>query len=253
MLKKLLKHEILASYRVHLSLYLGVVFLAVISTFSFRFEREVFGALVFGLLMISIGALAVFTMYNIVISMYTRVYGKPGYLLFATPAKTWEILVAKVLVNLGWLFLTTVVSVFSFSLFFVLVVPPGAFDEINQILSQFILVDASFWIAFGVQTFVSLLYQIGFFAFLFAMLNLMYKGEKKVLMGLLLYFGLNYILSGILSLFTGSMYGFNIDYVGGVMQFESGQLWGVTAVYFVTAALLYGVTYYLMEKKLELQ
>jgi hypothetical protein len=253
MLRKLLKHEVLASYRVHVSMYLGVLALSVISMFSFQYEQSIFAGLVFGLLMISIGALSVFTLYNIVVSMYGRVYGKPGYLLFSTPAKTWEILVAKVVVNLFWLFMTTLVSLVAFSLFFLVVVPEGIFQEIGQMFSQFIQVDASFWIALGTQMFVGLLYQIGFFAFLFAMLNLVYKGEKKLLMGLLLYFGLNYIVNGIISLFSTSLMGFTADAMEGIIRFESGQLWSVTAVYFVAAAALYGITYYWMDKKLELQ
>lgn len=253
MLRKLIKHELLASYRVHLSLYLAVLALSVISMFSFQFEREMFAALVFGLLMLTIGALSVFTLYNIVVSMYGRVYGKPGYLLFSTPAKTWEILVSKVLVNLFWLFMTTLVSLIAFSLFFLVVVPEGFLQEFTAMFGQLFQVDASFWIAIGVQIFVGLLYQIGFFAFLFALLNLVYKGEKKLLMGFLLYFGLNYVVNGVVSVFSTSMMGFDIDMAEGVVRFDSAQLWGMTAVYFVVALILYGATYYWMDRKLELQ
>lgn len=253
MLRKLMKHEFLASYRVHVSLYLGVLVLSLISMFSFQFEREVFAFMIFGLLMLTIGALSVFTLYNIVVSMYGRVYGKPGYLLFSTPAKTWEILVAKVVINVFWLFMTTLVSLLAFTLFFVVVIPDGFLQEISGMFAQFLQIDSSFWIAIGVQAFVGLLYQIGFFAFLFALLNLIYKGEKKLLMGFLLYFGLNYVVNGVVSLFSTSMIGFEMDVIDGIVRFDSSQLWGVTAVYFIAAVILYGVTYYWMDRKLELQ
>jgi hypothetical protein len=253
MLRKLMKHEFLASYRVHVSLYLGVLVLSLISMFSFQFEREVFAAMIFGLLMLTIGALSVFTLYNIVVSMYGRVYGKPGYLLFSTPAKTWEIMVAKVVINVFWLFMTTFVSLLAFYLFFIVVVPDGFLQEISGMFAQFIQVDYPFWIALGVQVFVGLLYQIGFFAFLFALLNLIYKGEKKLLMGFLLYFGLNYVVNGVVSLFSTSMVGFEMDMIDGILRFDSSQLWAVTAVYLVAAVILYGVTYYWMDRKLELQ
>jgi hypothetical protein len=253
MLKKLIKHELLASYRVHISLYLGVLLLSVISMFSFQYEREVFAVMIFGLLMLTIGALSVFTLYNIVVSMYGRVYGKPGYLLFSTPAKTWEILVAKVVVNLFWLFMTTLVSLIAFAMFFLVVVPDGFFQDFASLFNQFVQIDSSFWIAIGIQVLVGLLYQIGFFAFLFALLNLIYKGEKKLVMGFLLYFGLNYVVNGVISLFSTSMMGFDVNMVDGIIRFDSSQLWGMTAVYFVAAVILYGMTYYWMDKKLELQ
>jgi hypothetical protein len=245
-----MKHEFLASYRIHLSIYGSVLVMAVISSLSFEFEAIIFGGLIFGLMMLMIGALGVFTLYNIVVSMYQRVYGRQGYLLFSIPASTVQIITAKVLVNVIWLTLTSLVSIVSISMFVLIAVP---LEPLEMIFAEFgSLIQFS---PFDIVTFIAyallmVLYQIGFFQFLFALLNHVYKGEKKTLMGILLYFGVNYAVSFVITLFTGSFY---MQDIMDPQAFVIGDLWISMGVYFVVTCGLYYGSYVFIEKKLELQ
>jgi hypothetical protein len=250
MLRKLMKHEFLASYRIHLSIYASILVMAVISSLSFEYDVIIFGGLIFGLMMLMIGALGVFTLYNIVVSMYQRVYGRQGYLLFSIPASTVQIITAKVLVNVIWLTLTSIVSIASVSMFVLIAVPleplEVIFDEFSSLI-QFTPFDI---ITFFVYALLMVVYQIGFFQFLFALLNHVYKGEKKTLMGILLYFGVNYAVTFVITIFTGSFYMHDIM---NPQPFVIGDLWISIGVYFVVTCGLYYGSYVFIDKKLELQ
>jgi hypothetical protein len=250
MLRKLMKHEFLASYRIHLSIYASILVMAVISSLSFEYDVIIFGGLIFGLMMLMIGALGVFTLYNIVVSMYQRVYGRQGYLLFSIPASTVQIITAKVLVNVIWLTLTSIVSIASVSMFVLIAVPleplEVIFDEFSSLI-QFTPFDI---ITFFVYALLMVIYQIGFFQFLFALLNHVYKGEKKTLMGILLYFGVNYAVTFVITIFTGSFYMHDIM---NPQPFVIGDLWISIGVYFVVTCGLYFGSYVFIDKKLELQ
>jgi hypothetical protein len=245
-----MKHEFLASYRIHLSIYASILVMAVISSLSFEYDVIIFGGLIFGLMMLMIGALGVFTLYNIVVSMYQRVYGRQGYLLFSIPASTVQIITAKVLVNVIWLTLTSIVSIASVSMFVLIAVPleplEVIFDEFSSLI-QFTPFDI---ITFFVYALLMVIYQIGFFQFLFALLNHVYKGEKKTLMGILLYFGVNYAVTFVITIFTGSFYMHDIM---NPQPFVIGDLWISIGVYFVVTCGLYYGSYVFIDKKLELQ
>ena len=250
MLKKLMKHEFLASYRFHVTLYISILIMALISSLSFQYDQLVFGGLVFGLMALMIGAMGVFTLYNIVISMYQRVFGKPGYLLFSIPASTVQIMASKVLVNIIWLSCTGLVTLSSLFLFVRIAAPMGFIEEITREILEFVQFtpyDIFVLVVYGI---VLVIYQIGFFQFLFALLNHIYKGEKKLMMGILLYFGVNYAITFVITLLTGT-FSTQILLENPVFTFDS--LWVSIGIYFAVASGLYYASYVFIEKKLELQ
>jgi len=102
--------------------------------------------------------------------------------------------------------------------------------------------------AFGL---ISVLSQIGFFLFLFALLNLIYKGEKKVLVGIFLYIGLNTLISAVSNTFSGidpeSI--MNIDSIADGLGFT----WITMGMDAAIAGLMYFFAYRIMDRKMELQ
>lgn len=99
MLVKLMKHEFIASYRTYLPVYLALYASSILIFLSYRIEAEMVGSLLIIVLSLLEGAMVIFTIYNLVISLGSRVYGKPGYLLFSIPVKTEKIMLAKFIVN----------------------------------------------------------------------------------------------------------------------------------------------------------
>lgn len=192
MLGRLMKHEILSSYRKFLPIYAGVIILTLVTSFSFSLENLSAASTFVGLLFTLVGITMLFTLYTIIINLGQRVFGKPGYLLFTTPATTIEIMVSKVLINLLWFLISILVSLFAASLFILSAFRQNIFEILNEFVT--ILINNPYE-TFTVATagVVYALYIVGMLFFLFALLNMIYKGEKKILIGILLYFAINQV------------------------------------------------------------
>ncbi len=246
MLRKLIKHEFIASYRIYLPSYVAVVLLALLSVTTFRANQSLIGGFFMSLFFLLAGGMAFFTVYNLIVSLGQRVYGKQGYLLFSIPAKTWQIMVAKAVTNLIWIVCTVAITVGSFLMFTSLVISWDVFSSLSEVITEFIGIDPGVWVAMGSLGLVQLIYTIGFFMFLFALLNLVYKGEKKVFIGILLYFAVDYVVTTIISLIFGST-GMFLEGLS-----DAGAIWGSAAIYLVVSIGLYLLTYFIMDKKMEL-
>ncbi len=199
---------------------------------------------------LGIGGLGIFTIYNLIVAMGQRVYGKPGYLLFAIPTNTQTIMASKLFTHFVWMLVTVLVFCLGvFSLFY-------SFDEVQilgNIISEIVDMDWTVLRVIGLSLalIMYMIYFLAFFMFLFALLNLLYKGPHKVLMGILMYFALNTVLS----LFTA----IPLELIFFKVAFGTGHpitidsVWTVFAVYFIVATVLTGATYFIIDKKMELQ
>jgi len=201
--------------------------------------------------MLMMGAMGLFIVYNLILSLGIRVYGKPGYLLFSTPAKTWEIIVAKVLVNVVWIVSTVICCVISVMIMFVPLAGSDVLVLLVDTIGPFLQEEPGILWTMGAFGLISVLSQIGFFLFLFALLNLIYKGEKKVLVGIFLYIGLNTLISAVSNTFSGidpeSI--MNIDSIADGLGFT----WITMGMDAAIAGLMYFFAYRIMDRKMELQ
>lgn len=247
MLGKLMKHEILSSYRKFLPIYAGVIILTLLTSFSYSLENVSAAATFVGLLFTLVGITMLFTLYTIIINLGQRVFGKPGYLLFTTPATTLEIMVSKVLINLLWFIVSIVVSLFATSLFILSAFRQNIFEILKQLIE--ILINSPYE-TFTVVTagLVYALYIVGMLFFLFALLNMIYKGEKKILIGILLYFAINQVAGLISSIFIGTYMSFSATFMT-----DFNSVWVFVAIYGVISIAFYVLTYLIIDKKLELQ
>lgn len=247
MLGKLMKHEILSSYRKFLPIYAGVILLTLITSFSYKVESIAASATFTGLLFTLISITMLFTMYTIIINLGQRVFGKPGYLLFTTPATTIEIMVSKVVINMLWLLISIIVSVFAASLFILSAFRQDVFKLIQELIvimiqspyETFTVISAGITYA---------LYIISMLFFLFALLNMIYKGEKKILIGILLYFAINQVASLVSSIFLGAYMSFATSFLT-----DFSSVWVFIGVYGILSAAFYVLTYLIIDRKLELQ
>lgn len=247
MLGRLMKHEILSSYRKFLPIYAGVIILTLVTSFSFSLENLSAASTFVGLLFTLVGITMLFTLYTIIINLGQRVFGKPGYLLFTTPATTIEIMVSKVLINLLWFLISILVSLFAASLFILSAFRQNIFEILNEFVT--ILINNPYE-TFTVATagVVYALYIVGMLFFLFALLNMIYKGEKKILIGILLYFAINQVAGLISSIFIGTYMSFSATFMT-----DFNSVWVFVAIYSVISIAFYVLTYLIIDKKLELQ
>ncbi len=247
MLGKLMKHEILSSYRKFLPIYAGVIILTLLASFSYSLENVSAAATFVGLLFTLVGITMLFTLYTIIINLGQRVFGKPGYLLFTTPATTLEIMVSKVLINLLWFIVSIVVSLFAASLFILSAFRQNIFEILKQLI-EFLMNNPYETFTFATAGFVYAFYIIGMLFFLFALLNMIYKGEKKILIGILLYFAINQVAGLISSIFIGTYMSFSATFMTSI-----NDVWVFTIIYGLLSVAFYVLTYLIIDKKLELQ
>jgi hypothetical protein len=201
--------------------------------------------------MLGIGGAGIFTIYNLIVAMGQRVYGKPGYLLFAIPAKTQDIIAAKIITHFIWLMVTGIVfSLGIFTIFYSM----DAMFLFQEIWNEIAYLDIwTFWSISGIflTIIVYMLYFLSFFMFLFAFLNLIYKGPHKILMGIVFYV----IIDSVISIFTGIP--MEAILIGTMLNEEAtlsiNFVWIVFSIYTVVSAALLGATYHIMNRKMELQ
>ncbi|PKK87215.1 MAG: hypothetical protein CVV63_01790 [Tenericutes bacterium HGW-Tenericutes-8] len=247
MFVKLMKHEILASYRKFLPIYAAIMILSIITPLTRDFSSTAIFSSIMSITMLMMGAVFFFTLYTLIINLGQRVFGKPGYLLFTTPATTLEIIAAKTIINMLWLMLSAVVGAFAiFS--FMFVVLDGQVWEIFESLFRIIGENPFETVTILVAGITYCFYVIGILFFLFALLNMVYKGEKKILFGILLYFVISQGVGMIAGIFIGA-------YVTVVETIFASivDLWFFIGVYGVIGLALYVLTYLIIEKKLEIQ
>jgi len=200
---------------------------------------------------LGIGGLGIFTIYNLIVAMGQRMYGKPGYLLFAIPTKTKTIIASKMITHFIWMLVTIIIfSVGVFSLFYA-INELNAVVEIIQVISSFGVWDFGNILGLSLGLIMYMIYFLAFFMFLFSMLNLLYKGPHKVLMGILAYFVLNTILSTFTAVPLELI--FFKAVLGAGEPITINAVWTIFGVYGVMATLLVGGSYFIIEKKTELQ
>lgn len=201
MLRKLIKHEFIASYRRYVPFYIALLALAVLNPLtSLTDDAFYINAILLSGAVIIVSVMSLFTIYNMIISLGRRVYGKPGYLLFTLPVKTIDIMLSKILVNLFWIICTVIISIITFAVTFYFF--DGSFLTVFRMITLMFIENPMDGLILILALFIYALYSIAILMFLFSFLNLIYKGERKILMGLLIYFGMSIVIDSVYQIFV---------------------------------------------------
>ncbi len=275
MLKKLLKHELIATGRIMLPLYLLLTVFAIFSNISIRLSNT--GELWFAhtmagtsILTFVIGIMATCLMaLMIMISRFHRnLLGEQGYLMLTLPVSIHKLILSKLMISVFWFgttFAVCALAVYiqSFSsatldmtleffdtLFFLM-------REINgeaELLAQ----RESFILIFEFILLIGLC-MAAFSLFVYAAMAIGHSfSNRKVLMSFVAFFGMNFILQ---SMGTG-LFAFlvendtNLGMFFGVETFFQGMQMVLSFFAFCAVALgavFYGITWYMMKRRLNLQ
>ena len=119
MLRKLIKHEIIGTYRNYFTIYLGSLLLSIsmglISVIDDSDLTNTFTFLVWIAFLIGGSTVLIIQ----AIKMYSNsLYSSQGYLSLTLPVKTWQLLLSKVLAMLFWFFVTYLVFSCSYFIFY---------------------------------------------------------------------------------------------------------------------------------------
>ncbi|MFA6800682.1 MAG: hypothetical protein WCR19_01085 [Acholeplasmataceae bacterium] len=270
MLSKLIKHEFKSSYRNYLPVYVGIILVSLVMYFGLKgdsIETALYALLIAVILII---VLYVLVFVNVMKSLGERIFGHPGYLLFTVPAQTKDIVLSRVIVNFLWIVVSTLIGAIPLLLFVGYidqVVTSSVGGEFSNLLGDFALSligiesDASMFdkvisVVLRVFDFLQIIAVI-FIAYTVS--NTIYHGDKKKLIGFIIFFALTYIVSLILGTAFFTTTEITTQYIGGE-AFESYISYHTTIqkVYVLIFKLLVcGFAFvgsgYLIEKKLELE
>jgi len=281
MLIKLIKHDLLATYREFTGLYVALISMAIVGPVVISTKNEwLIAILFFGLFGFTIATLVVTFM--TIIKLYSRrLFSDEGYLTLTLPVKTRDTIASKVATGVFWSFATIAVFFLSFTLFttifYFILTGTQWYDvsvDIAAILAQIsdtgifnVLFNASL-LGFPLS-FMDTVYSMTLLLFIITLVNTSLIRKNRVAAGVALYLLASMILGSILSnlhgesiLFTELILKLNessgiADVANALRAFNftfNGMDYAITLV----GKLIYIVglgfgTHWLLENKLEIE
>lgn len=211
MLIKLIKHDLLATYREFTGLYVALISMAIVGPVVISTKNEwLIAILFFGLFGFTIATLVVTFM--TIIKLYSRrLFSDEGYLTLTLPVKTRDTIAAKVATGVFWSFATIAVFFLSFTLFttifYFILTGTQWYDvsvDIAAILGQIgdtgifnVLFNASL-LGFPLS-FMDTVYSMTLLLFIITLVNTSLIRKNRVAAGVALYLLASMILGSILS------------------------------------------------------
>ena len=142
MLIKLMKHELKATARLLIPLYLMLLCTTVINRIVLRLDIYegilgiISGFLIFAYILLIVAILAV-TSLLMIIRFYKNLLSEEGYLMFTLPAKTHQLITSKLLITLFWIIVSIVVILSSLYIVFATQVRmSNVMDVINEAIAE---------------------------------------------------------------------------------------------------------------------
>jgi len=110
MLGKLLKYEIMATGRIFLPLYLGLLVVAIISSFTFRSDIDIIIVIFSVLLFALYTTLVIVTIILLIQRFYQNLLKDEGYLMFTLPVTPATLIASKLITACMWCVLSMIVG-----------------------------------------------------------------------------------------------------------------------------------------------
>lgn len=261
MLSKLLKHEIKATARLLLPLYLVLVVLTIMDRIALGFDFQSALAIIPGFItfayIISLIAIAVVSFVIIILRFYRNLMTDEGYLMFTLPVKSTQLINSKLIVA----FVLTVASlvIIILSLLGVLATPDRMYllrEGMNTFLMEMrtefglanttlVLVEFAFLLVFGMLNGILMIYAS-------IAIGQLFHGHR-VLGSFAAYIGISTLLQIIVSVgmvILGFLFNKSFEDISAIPQI----IFPLTIVYtIVTTCLFYWMTNLIFKKKLNLE
>ncbi len=269
MLIKLIKHDILSTYRHILPVYLAVLIVALVGGISAYFNDVSWLNV---LIMVSFFASMVALIVSMIVIVnqlfYKRLYTSEGYLNFTLPVSTTETFLSKIITAMFWMFISILVSVSGFLIFvFILSFTNGAI-ELRQMFSQygdqivFFITEMLKMSLYSFPHFVAgTAYSLTLLLFAIVLAQSAYIPKAKVVVGIIVYILLSGIISNIsdnISAFTwmSTMMNANTISTTQLFNFDYQIYWDAyflsIAFYAIIAAALFYGSVWINDRKCEL-
>lgn len=142
MIRKLMKYEWLSTRRMILPFYILMLSIALINGLFFRFEKvggfasEIAEIILVSSQIVIIIATFVFVIYWMLRRFYKNIYSDEGYLTHTLPVKSWQHIIAKLIVAVLWWAGTFIILFVSLFLLGVIVAPEDFKEFFQEIVIQ---------------------------------------------------------------------------------------------------------------------
>lgn len=259
MLIKLIKHDLIATYRDLLPLYAGLLLLAIVGAVSLNPKVE---WLVFVIVVPFIGLLIASSVILVqtILRLINRLYTHEGYLSHVLPASDVELFLAKIITAGIWMtttFLSYLISVTVFIGLWYFLHQNLLIEyqtQINQILAYLreqnaVVLFARMVLISLPQYFVNIFYGVSLLMVAFSFVNTSFVKSNKVFIGLVVYILLNFVIENLNANLLQDWY-VTMDR----MQVSiNWMMYGLDLIYYLVAGLgLFNLTLWLNRNKLEL-
>jgi hypothetical protein len=288
MLRKLVKHDILSTYRDFAGLYLGMFALAILVGTSMINDTSgyVIGFSLAGFIAITITS-AVVTLVSIIRLFSRRMFSTEGYLTLTLPATNTQTVIAKLLsgafwsimttamisIAIGIMFLTSFVTLIwsQYSLADIIIDGQSLLQIWTALLETGIIKDVVLGFLTGIPMgILEMFYSLLILLFVIVLVNTSFVKKSKTLIGIVAFFVINMILNNFRTNFIAgpiSLNDLNIQILPGMngvnqvlaalrgFEYEINWLqYGGMALFYVLTIASFGyLTVWLLNKKLELE
>jgi hypothetical protein len=288
MLRKLVKHDILSTYRDFAGLYLGMFALAILVGTSMINDTSgyVIGFSLAGFIAITITS-AVVTLVSIIRLFSRRMFSTEGYLTLTLPATNTQTVIAKLLSGAFWSIMTTamisiaigimfmtsfVIFIWSqYSLADIIIDGQSLLQIWTALLETGIIKDVVLGFLTGIPMgILEMFYSLLILLFVIVLVNTSFVKKSKTLIGIVAFFVINMILNNFRTNFIAgpiSLNDLNIQILPGMngvnqvlaalrgFEYEINWLqYGGLALFYVLTIASFGyLTVWLLNKKLELE
>jgi len=198
MVGKLLKHEFKETYLEILIVNGAMIILAAFNGLIFNPKSSasmvIFSLLFIALCFLYLGALIILII-NIVRSFHKKLFSDEGYLTHTLPVTIDQLLISKIIVNLIWVIVTYLSIIISFIVLGAIIIDEQAFDYIFEIYNH---VDPLSIFLVLISILFGLILALVSLAFVLACLNTGKIKKYKLLVGFLMFYGINIVISWII-------------------------------------------------------
>lgn len=261
MLGKLLKHELKATSRLLIPLYLILIGMSILNRIMSSFQdinwmmKLISNMLITGFLFILVAAFAV-TAILMVTRFYKNLIGDEGYLMFTLPVKPNQLLTSKLIISIFWLFIS-IVSVIV-TLYIIFATPERmylVYQNLNEISEELkIAFRGSLQVAvleLILLCFISIIANI-LMLYLSIAIGQLFNGHR-ILGSFIAYIGIYMAIQILLFIIIGVCILFNWDTIYTFNTFPQIFLPLIIFIMTLCSIGLYGGTSYILNRKLNLE
>lgn len=249
---KLLKYELIHSWRTF-----GVVYLAfLLVCFIIPFTNPMYSGnllsnfLLFILIFLTIG-ISVSIIVSIAMTFNRSMFKRPGYLTLTLPVNTHQLLLSKLVANVLWIFISSLVLFFGFFIMAILLgVTAGEFvftmSDFFDLLTIFEYVDWYQLFIFTISGLSTCIMSLLLIYLSITAAHTKFITRFKTGFSLIFYFVASYLFSSIFNFIENTFFNFT-------SQFWLNDLYLTIGVTIIFAVLYYFASYYIIEHKLEIE